>query len=192
MPDDQQIRRALIDYADRVPVDVEADLDRVLEAGAVRGFHGRRTAQVGAVFLVVAVLVAGVVVGGGLLFRRAPEGGTPPATDSNLTGTWVRSVEAGQDVPADAAGTWTMVLGADGALTLVPPERWAAANSQPNGVYLRDGDLLRTNVLAGELCTGSAGAYVIDLGHSTLDLRASNESCTVRAAFLEGRWERAP
>ena len=192
MPDDQPIRRELIAYADRVPVDVETDLQRVLEAGDLRGGRGRRAALVGAVSLLVAVLVAGVLVGGGLLLRRGAEGTAPPQSDSGLTGTWVRSLRAGDDVPAGAAGIWTMVLGADGALTLVPPERWAASNSQPNGIYVRTGEDFRTNVLAGELCAGSAGTYVVDLRHSTVDLRASMEPCAVRAALLEGRWDRAP
>jgi hypothetical protein len=192
MPDDQQIRRELIAYADRVPVDVESDLDLVLDAGHLPGGRGRRAALVGAVSLLVAVLVAGILVGGGLVLRRGAEVAAPPQSDSGLTGTWVRSLRAGNDVPDDASGTWTMVLGADGSLTLVPPERWAAANSQPNGVYVREGDAFRTNVLAGELCAGSAGAYVVDLRHSTVDLRASTEPCAVRASLLEGRWDRAP
>jgi hypothetical protein len=191
MLDDQQLRRRLVDYARGVDVDADEDLARVLDTGRHRAVRGRIALLV-AIPLIVVLAVGGVVLalGGG----GRPDGGTTAAVpgESRLTGTWVRTLVAEGSVPGEAAGTWTMVLADDGAMTLVPPEAWAVANSRPNGVYVRTGDALRTNVFAGEVCGGEAGEYSLTVDHAALDLSASVDTCPLREAVLDGRWERAP
>lgn len=192
MLDDQQIRRQLISYADRIVVDADADLDRVVDAASARTGRNHRVALLTAVPLVAALVVGGVLLAENVMGRGDTDRSATEVTGSRLSGTWSRSVVAEDHLPPEAAGTWTLVLGADGAMTLVPPEAWAVEHSQPNGVYVRSGDAFRTNVLAGESCAGDAGEYSFSLDHAMLDLSASVESCDLRAALLEGRWERGP
>jgi hypothetical protein len=192
MPDDQQIRRQLVAYAQGVEVDADADLDRVLGAASTRAVRSRRVAVLTAIPLIVAVVVGGVLLISGTFGQQALDRPATQGTESRLTGTWVRTPVAEGALSAEAAGTWTMVLGADGALTIVPPEAWSAGNFQPNGSYDRTGDGLRTNVFASESCAGEAGEYSFTVGHATLDLRASIDSCALRVAVLDGRWERGP
>jgi hypothetical protein len=192
MLDDQEIRRQLISYADGIGVDADADLDRVLDAASARTGRSRRVALLTAVPLLVALVVGAVLLGENVIGRRDADRPATEVTGSRLTGTWMRSVVAQDPVPAEAAGTWTLVLGADGAVTLVPPEAWSLQHSQPNGVYVRSGDAFRTNVFAGESCAGEAGEYSFSVDFASLDLSASVEPCDLRAALLEGRWERGP
>jgi hypothetical protein len=191
MLDDQQIRRELLDYAHDVDVDADADLARVLDTRRRRAVRSR-IALLAAIPLVVVLVVGGVLAALGTGGRPGGPDTAALPTESRLTGTWQRTLIAEDSVPADAAGTWTMVLGADGTMSLVPPEAWAAANFTPNGVYVRSGDSLRTNVFAGESCGGVAGEYSLTVDQADLDLSASVDSCALREAVLDGRWERAP
>jgi hypothetical protein len=190
--DDQELRNRFVEAASRVEVDVDADLQRVLGAGTRRAGQGRRTALLAAAALLVAVVVGGVVVTrGGLDGQRVVQ---PPAAPAAVqpAGTWVRTPVTGAELPAETAGVWTMVLGADGALALVPPQAWVDRNYQPNGTYLAADGTLRTNVFAAEACAGAAGTYTLDLDGGTLQLDPQAEDCALRAAVLGGRWERAP
>ena len=192
MLDDQHIRRQLVDYAQGVGVDTDADLNRVLDTASARAVRTRRIALLTAIPLLVAAVVGGVLLVSGTYRQQDPARPAAQGTESRLTGTWVRTLVAGGEFPAEATGTWTMILGADGAVTVVPPEAWSVINSQPNGVYDRTGDGFRTNVFSSESCGGEAGEYSFTVGHATLDLRASIDSCALRVAVLDGRWERGP
>jgi hypothetical protein len=189
--DDQELRNRFVEVASQVEVDVDADLQRVLGAGTRRAGQGRRTALLAAAALLVAVVIGGVVVTRGGADRQGVV--QPPApTAVQPAGTWVRTPVTGAELPAETAGAWTMVLGADGALALVPPQAWVDRNYQPNGVYVAADGTLRTNVFAAEACAGAAGTYTLSLDGGTLQLRPQAEDCALRAAVLGGRWERGP
>lgn len=190
MLEDQGVRRALVDWADRVDVDTDADLELVLEAGGAR--RHRRRVEV----LVAACLVLLALVGGILAWRVAGRGASPDdavISPSQLVGTYSRSVPRQESSQVDAVGPWTMTLDADGTVGLAAPSWWVALRGGPSGVsFTADGGRLRINAFASELCSGSVGEYAVAVAPTALVLRPVVEPCGAREEVLAGRWERAP
>jgi len=190
MLDDQAIRRALVDYADAVRVDAEADLELVLEVGRARNRRHR------AGLLLAACLTLLALVGGALAWQAWSGSGGSDETvisPSRLLGSWTRIVRAEDGAAAAATGSWTIGFSPEGDLTVSAPPSWVAAVTEPTGVsYTWQRNVLRTNAFAGELCSGTVGAYAVTVEATAITLRPTAEPCGEREAVFGGRWERAP
>ncbi|MCY7418013.1 MAG: hypothetical protein LH650_05875 [Chloroflexi bacterium] len=205
MPLDQRLRDGLHRDADPIEPDVLAGLESVTRrASRSSGTTGRLMLSAAAIIVVlVLVRLAGVgphieVAPGATpsgATSRSPSTGDPAA----LVGTWtVTLAPADTGVgPLGMVGDWTMRLGADSTVEVVPPPGFhPPSGSDPGGyAYAVTGPSLVTNLFTRDFaasCAGSGG-YTWSADDTSLRLTMTADTCEPRRVLLgTGDWTAVP
>jgi hypothetical protein len=191
MPLDDRIRDSLRRDAAAIHPDVEHHLERVARGSRPASRPARSLVALAAsiVGLVVLVQLAGIAP-----MATGPTG-RPTATESPtghpLAGTYRVILDSSEaDIGAlDMGGAWTITLGADAAVGIVPPASFRTRIGR--SAYAVVGDLLHTSALARDLgpqCAGS-GTYRWELRRDGLHFTLRDDTCRARVVlFTSAPW----
>ena len=191
---DRRLKASLHRDADSIDPAVEWRLERI--ARRRRSKSPVRTAlTIGATALLslVAVLILAVMAGAP---GRQPNVSPSPAASptqsgladySAIAGTYRVTLSASDDnVAANSlTGPWTMILNADGAISITPPAGFTVEGTAPTGnAFTLNGQTWRTNLFSNDLCNDAVGTYTWSRSTTALTFRAMVDQCLVRMTLL--------
>jgi hypothetical protein len=190
---DRRLREAFDRIASTVDPDIDLNLERTLERSArpllASALGPLMAASVATVALVIGVrlLMMPIQEPGGP--SAAPVGPSQSDTMAAVAGAYtVTLVDADPGVAtADLtlAGTWSITLGTNGVMELVPPPTFEGSRAAGHTFNL-DATTLRTDLYYNDYCN-SIGTYTWAKTGDTLILTVVEDDCAIRRTLLATR-----